>query len=47
MLDIPYAGERFAAQQSHWFLVGDGEIAEHWAVRHDLGMMRQLGVMPS
>lgn len=40
-------GGRFAAQQVHWFRVVDGKLAEHWAVRDDLGMMRQLGVMPT
>jgi predicted ester cyclase len=47
LLGIPPTGERFAAQQSHWFRVADGKVAEHWAVRDDLGMMQQLGVMPS
>jgi steroid delta-isomerase-like uncharacterized protein len=44
---IPPTGERVAAQQTHWFRVADGKVAEHWAVRDDLGTMRQLGVMPS
>jgi steroid delta-isomerase-like uncharacterized protein len=44
---IPPTGERFAAQQVHWFRVADGKVAEHWAVRGDLGMVRQLGVMPT
>ena len=39
-------GKRVAAQQSHWFRVVDGKLAEHWAVRDDLGVLRQLGVMP-
>jgi steroid delta-isomerase-like uncharacterized protein len=42
---IPPTGERFAVQQVHWFRVADGKVAEHWAVRDDLGMLRQLGVM--
>jgi predicted ester cyclase len=41
---IPPTGERFAAQPSHWFRAVDGRVAEHWAVRADLGMMRQLGI---
>ena len=45
--DIPPTGERFAVQQSHWFRVSDGKVAEHWAVRDDLGMLRQLGILPS
>jgi predicted ester cyclase len=38
-------GERFAAQQVHWFRVANGKVAEHWVVRDDLGMMRQLGFL--
>ena len=44
---IAPTGKRFAVQQSHWFRVVDGKVAEHWAVRDDLGMLRQLGVLPS
>ena len=47
LVGIAPTGERVAAQQSHWFRVVNGKLAEHWAVRDDLGMMRQLGVMPS
>ena len=47
LLGIAPTGERVAAQQVHWFRVADGKVAEHWAVRDDLGMMQQLGVMPS
>jgi nogalonic acid methyl ester cyclase / aklanonic acid methyl ester cyclase len=41
---IPPTGERFAVQQVRWFRVADGEVGEYWAVRDDLGLMRQLGV---
>ena len=44
---IPPTGKRFAVQQSHWFRVVDGKVAKHWAVRDDLVMLRQLGVLPS
>ena len=40
-------GRRFAVQQVHWFRIADGRVAEHWAVRDDLGMMRQLGAVPA
>jgi steroid delta-isomerase-like uncharacterized protein len=40
---IPPTGKRFAVQQAHWLRVADGKLVEHWAVRDDLGMMRQLG----
>ena len=47
LMGIAPTGERFAVQQSHWFRVADGRVAEHWAVRDDLGMMRQLGITPA
>jgi steroid delta-isomerase-like uncharacterized protein len=39
----PPTGRRFSARQVHIFRVSDGRVAEHWAVRDDLGMARQLG----
>ena len=30
----------------HLYRVADGKIAEHWAVRDDLGMLLQLGALP-
>jgi predicted ester cyclase len=45
LMGIAPTGKRVAARQSHWFRVVDGKITEHWAVRDDLVMMRQLGVM--
>ena len=30
-------------KQCHGWRVADGKIAEHWAVRDDLGQLRQLG----
>ena len=47
LMGIAPTGKRVSAQQSHWFRVVDGKIAEHWAVRDDLSMLRQLGVLPS
>lgn len=41
----PPSGRRFSAQQTHWFRVRDGRLAEHWATRDDLTTMLQLGVV--
>lgn len=41
-LGRPASGNRFAAAHVHVFRVADERIAEHWAVRDDLAMMRQL-----
>jgi predicted SnoaL-like aldol condensation-catalyzing enzyme len=36
-----------STELAHMFRFRGGLIAEHWAVRDDLGMMQQLGVLPS
>lgn len=43
-LGHPPTGRGFAVQQIHLFRVSDGQIAEHWAARDDVGMMHQLGL---
>ena len=45
LMGIPSTGKRFAVQQTHWFRVAGGKLTEHWAVRDDLGMLQQLGVL--
>jgi predicted ester cyclase len=35
-------GGRVSVELAHMFRLCDGKIAEHWAVRDDLGMMKQL-----
>jgi len=40
-------GRRFSVRQMHLIRVRDGQIAEHWAVRDDLGMLQQLGIVPA
>ncbi len=42
---LPPSGKRWRAEQSHWFRVQDGKLAEHWATRDDLVSMLQLGVI--
>jgi len=43
---FPPTQRPFTMTQSHWFRFRDGQIAEHWANRDDLGMARQLGWIP-
>jgi predicted ester cyclase len=45
LMGIAPTGRRVVARQSHWFRVAEGRVAEHWAVRDDLGMLQQLGVV--
>ncbi len=46
LMGIPPTGKSFEVQQFHEYRIQDGKIAEHWACRDDIGMMRQLGVLP-
>jgi hypothetical protein len=43
---FPPTGREFATRQVHWFRIEDGAIAEHDAVRDDLGMAQQVGWIP-
>ncbi|HXT44533.1 MAG TPA: ester cyclase [Pseudonocardiaceae bacterium] len=39
-------GRVIEQRQTHWVRVRDGKLAEHHAVRDDLGLLVQLGVIP-
>jgi len=41
----PPTGKRFSVDHVHWHRVVDGKLVEHWAVRDDVGMMQQLGLL--
>jgi predicted ester cyclase len=43
-IDTPSGGP-VSVELAHMFRLRDGRIAEHWAVRDDLGMLQQLGVI--
>ncbi len=44
---IPATGRSFEQAHMHFVRLRDGKAIEHRAVRDDLGMMRQLGVIPA
>jgi len=44
---IPATGRSFEQAQTHFVRFREGFAIEHRAVRDDLGMMRQLGVIPA
>jgi predicted ester cyclase len=44
---IPPTGRRVRVDGIHILRIADGRIAEHWGNNDDLGLMRQLGVIPS
>lgn len=39
-------GRSYTVKHVHIYRVSDGRIREHWAVRDDLSMIRQLGALP-
>ena len=42
---IPPTGNKISYQAVHIFIIEDGKIAEHKAIRDDLALMYQLGVV--
>jgi predicted ester cyclase len=42
---FPGDGRSYTVGHVHVYRVADGKIREHWAVRDDLGMLRQLGAI--
>lgn len=45
-MGIPATRKSFNQRQVHILRIADGKVAEHWAVRDDLGMLRQMGIAP-
>ena len=45
-LGVAPTGKHFSVLHTHWFRLRDGLIVEHRATRDDLGMSRQLGLLP-
>ena len=43
---IPPSGKSYTVQHVHIYRIVDGKIAEHWAVREDLGLLLQMGALP-
>ncbi|HKE45421.1 MAG TPA: ester cyclase [Steroidobacteraceae bacterium] len=46
LVGVPPTQKHFDVLQSHWYKIQDGKIVEHTSYRDDLGMMRQLGLLP-
>lgn len=43
---IPASNRSVEVAGVHILRIQDGRIAEHWGVNDDIGLMRQLGVVP-
>jgi predicted ester cyclase len=39
------AGKQFSVEHLHIYRIVDGQVAEHWVVRDDLGMILQIGAI--
>jgi predicted ester cyclase len=42
---VPAHGQSYTVTHVHIYRIRDGKVREHWAVRDDLSMLRQLGVI--
>ena len=47
LMGMPPTGRSVRQASMHFVRFRDGKAIEHWGVRDDLSMMRQLGVIPS
>jgi steroid delta-isomerase-like uncharacterized protein len=47
LVGVPATHKRFEVEHIHWYKLRDGKIVDHYAVRDDLGMMKQLGLLPT
>ena len=46
LMGIPPTGRAVRQNHMHFVRLLDGKAIEHWGVRDDVGMMRQLGTFP-
>jgi hypothetical protein len=46
MLGVPPFGNTFKVQSVHWYTLKDGLVIKHHTSRGDIGIMRQLGLLP-
>jgi steroid delta-isomerase-like uncharacterized protein len=46
LIGIPPTGRAVQQAHMHFVRLQDGKAIEHWGVRDDMGMMRQLGLAP-
>ena len=40
--DLAATGRQVSVEQTHWYRLGNGKVAETWSVRDDLGIMQQM-----
>lgn len=47
LVGVPATHKRFEVEHIHWYKLRNGKIVDHYSVRNDLGMMKQLGLLPT
>jgi predicted ester cyclase len=47
LVGVEPTGRHFEVQHIHMLRIGGGKIVDHYANRDDLGMMQQLGLLPT
>lgn len=47
LVGLEPTGKSFEVQHIHWYKLRGGKIVDHYANRDDLGMMQQLGLLPT
>ena len=46
-MGVPATGRQVTVEVADVFRLADGRIAEEWAMMNAMGLMQQLGVIPS
>jgi steroid delta-isomerase-like uncharacterized protein len=46
LMGVPPTGRQVQQTHMHFVRFRDGKAVEHWGLRDDVGLMRQLGLMP-
>ena len=46
LVNVAPTGKHFETDHIQWLKFRDGKIVDHYATRDDIGMMRQLGLLP-
>jgi len=46
-MGIPPTGKRVSIEETFFFRIAAGKIAEYWGQQDTMGMMQQLGAIPA
>ena len=46
-MGMPPSNKRYRIEEIHWFRLRDGKVVEHWHQFDQMGLLKQLGAMPS